>query len=121
MAKAGRSRSPNAKPVKRSSSSKPPQRPRRPMPPDERHADWTARHDEFREHQSSRVALDLLLEILLMTIADLNSKLDGIASGVDTLKAEIAALKNQPPAVATQADLDALGARLDTIQSAITA
>ena len=116
MAKAGRSRSPNAKPVKRSSSSKRP-----PLPRAMQHDDWRPRHAEWRDKPTSLVALDLLLEILLMTIADLNSKLDGIASGVDTLKAEIAALKNQPPAVATQADLDALGARLDTIQSAITA
>lgn len=40
------------------------------------------------------------------SIATLNSKLDQLA-------AQIAAKNNVPPTVATQADLDALGAKLD--------
>jgi hypothetical protein len=89
------------------------------MSPDDRHAEWTARHDAYREKPSSLIGIDLLLEILLMTIADLNGKLDAIASGVEGLKQQIADLKNQPPAVATQADLDALGAKLDAVSATI--
>ncbi len=106
--------------AKRSSKRRPRPRPR-PMRPEERHADWTARHDAYRDKPSSLIGLDLLLEILLMTIVELNGKLDSIATGVDGLKQQIADLKNQPPAVATQADLDQLGAKMDAVQAAISA
>ena len=89
------------------------------MSPDDRHAEWTARHDAYRDKPSSLIGIDLLLEILLMTIADLNGKIDAIAAGVTTLKQELADLKNAPPAVATQADLDALGAKLDAVSATI--
>jgi outer membrane murein-binding lipoprotein Lpp len=82
---------------------------------------WHQRHDEWRDHPTSLVALDLLLEILLMTIAELNAKVDTIKTGVDDLKAQIAALKNQPPGPATQEDLDQLGAKLDAVQASISA
>ena len=81
--------------------------------------DWRARHDAYRDKPSSLIGIDLLFEILLMTIADLNTKLDGIATGVAALKQQIADLKNAPPAVATQADLDALGAKLDAVSATI--
>lgn len=56
-----------------------------------------------------------LSEVLLADIAELNTKLDAIKTAMDALKAEIATLKNQPPPVATQADLDALAAKEDAI------
>ena len=55
----------------------------------------------------------------MATIPELSAKLDAIQSGVNDLKSQIAELKNQPSPVATQADLDNLGAKLDAISTTI--
>lgn len=65
------------------------------------------------------IEIVMLLEEKVETIADLNTKLDAVKTSVDALIAEVAALKNAPPAVATQADLDGLGAKVDALHAAL--
>ena len=52
------------------------------------------------------------VEKIMASIADLNTKLDAMKADVDAFIAE----HNAPP-VATQADLDALGERMDAIHA----
>lgn len=52
------------------------------------------------------------LEIFLMTVADIQSQLDQLA-------AKIAAIPPAPAVVATQADLDAIGAQITTITASV--
>lgn len=72
--------------------------------------DFRRRFSNFRNNQMLSHGDTLLMELLMETIADLSAKLDAIKTAIE-------ALKNAPPPVATQADLDALGAKADAIQA----
>jgi hypothetical protein len=70
-----------------------------------------------RRHHAGDHWLEFL-EVFIMTVADLDGKLDAIRAGVEGLKAEITVLKSSP-ALITQAELDALNAKADAIINTI--
>lgn len=61
------------------------------------------------------------LECLMETVASLNSKVDTLASDVAAVAVKVAALESAAAPVATQADLDALGEKLDRADAALKA